>query len=378
MFEKCIGTSRYIYNRCIDYVNNKEGPITLISIRQFIMGTDKTLPKDLTWMKDTPYDTRQLMIKSFIGNYRSAKTNFKKGNISHFSLQYKSKRSPKQVFFVDHRAVKSNLRIFPSKCSDKFRLKKSEYKWWKKNIDGQLKKDMIVMKEKPNKYYLLIPVKNNITDTKPKEKMVSLDPGVRTFQTIYSPEGTIGSLGKESWRDLYKLHRRIDLIKSKQNNVLSKTRYRMRQRCMKLRTKVSNIVNDLHWKSASFLVKNFESVLIPKFEVSNMKQKKNRKISKVVVRSMESLCHYKFKQRLLYLGKKYKRNIIEVTEEYTSKTCGQCGYINRNLGARKEFICSHCGLKIDRDHNGSRNILIKYISELLSQLTPGKDASRKK
>ena len=56
-------------------------------------------------------------------------------------------------------------------------------------------------------------------------------------------------------------------------------------------------------------------------------------------------------------------NVLEVTEEYTSKTCGKCGFINKKLGANKIFNCNKCKLQIDRDLNGARNILLKFLTE---------------
>ena len=47
----------------------------------------------------------------------------------------------------------------------------------------------------------------------------------------------------------------------------------------------------------------------------------------------------------------------------TSKTCGCCGKINAKLGGAKTFQCSHCGYEADRDANGARNILLRYIGK---------------
>lgn len=51
--------------------------------------------------------------------------------------------------------------------------------------------------------------------------------------------------------------------------------------------------------------------------------------------------------------------ITQVTEEYTSKTCGNCGELNEKLGSNKTFECQKCKIVIDRDCNGCRNILLK-------------------
>lgn len=51
-------------------------------------------------------------------------------------------------------------------------------------------------------------------------------------------------------------------------------------------------------------------------------------------------------------------------EDYTSKTCGNCGYIKNNLGANKIFECDKCKKIFDRDINGARNIYLKYLTAL--------------
>ena len=50
--------------------------------------------------------------------------------------------------------------------------------------------------------------------------------------------------------------------------------------------------------------------------------------------------------------------VIICTEEYTSKTCTKWGTIN-NVGSSEIYKCKSCKLILDRDINGTRNILIK-------------------
>ena len=57
--------------------------------------------------------------------------------------------------------------------------------------------------------------------------------------------------------------------------------------------------------------------------------------------------------------------VHEVSEHYTSKTCGQCGQIHWALGGSKVFKCPHCSWKTDRDFNGARNIFIKSIGQFI-------------
>ena len=110
----------------------------------------------------------------------------------------------------------------------------------------------------------------------------------------------------------------------------------------------------------NLLVKNFQRILLPSFEVKGMIDR-SKSINSSVSRIMCNLKHYKFKERLTYMCKKHKRNLFIVSESYTSKTCGCCGVLNKNLGASRVFNCSNCKITMDRDYNGARNILIKNM-----------------
>ena len=48
---------------------------------------------------------------------------------------------------------------------------------------------------------------------------------------------------------------------------------------------------------------------------------------------------------------------------YRSKTCGFCGYIHKKLGGSKVFCCPQCKTNLDRDINGARNILLRYLTK---------------
>ena len=69
---------------------------------------------------------------------------------------------------------------------------------------------------------------------------------------------------------------------------------------------------------------------------------------------------HSFKEKLLFKCNQYNKRFILVTEEYTSKTCTNCGDIN-DVKGNEIYKCFNCGIEIDRDINGSRNIFIKNI-----------------
>ena len=55
------------------------------------------------------------------------------------------------------------------------------------------------------------------------------------------------------------------------------------------------------------------------------------------------------------------KKLYIVDESYTSKCCGVCGNIDKELGSKKVYKCKKCGVEMDRDASGARNILLKHL-----------------
>ena len=158
---------------------------------------------------------------------------------------------------------------------------------------------------------------------------------------------------------------KIDKLKSflDTNSVYKRTRRNIRRRCSLLRSKIKNITNDLHWKTANYLCSTYKHIFLPSFEVKGMITKlpnRARCISSKTTRNMLSLSHYRFKQRLLYMASVRENTVHICNEAYTTKTCGGCG-VQQKMGGKKVFTCQSCPFELDRDFNGARNIYIKEI-----------------
>lgn len=161
---------------------------------------------------------------------------------------------------------------------------------------------------------------------------------------------------------LKEINKRIDMFKSlSTNNINKRTKKHYQKRCSKLRAKIKNKVNDLHWQSANYICKHFKNIFIPNFNVKPMIDKSKRNLSKNTVRTLLNLSHYKFRTKLMHCANKNNRKVIICTEQYTSKTCSKCGVINKKLGSKKIFECSNYLYKVDRDINGAINICIRQL-----------------
>ena len=363
-FQKCFGTTRYLYNKTIKMYNQEKFNLNIVSARSIIMKNNKDMNNEdpEKWLIDIPYDTRQLAISAALDAIKSSFALLKNGHINKFSMRMKTKKDKKQVFYVNDKAIK-NLNLFPKKLNDHSKLiVNNKYKKYYNYIPES---DCIIQKDGFN-YYILIPKEKEIKIEKErKENIVSLDPGIRTFQSFYTPDGIVGDLGNQQLKNkIMKYENKIDILKSinqklRNQNINSNIKrkiLKIERKCFKLKTKVLNIIKDFQWKVSSFLCKTYKVVLLPIFKSQELKNNLNRKNNRL----LDLLSHYKFQEKMKHQAIKYNCDLKIVTEEYTTKTCGKCGCINNFIGSSKIFWCNKCNVTLERDYQAARNILIKF------------------
>lgn len=395
LFKKCIGTHRYFYNKaiteinrrykskldefmqyptCIHCDNQKEKDtfnckvhkkkaipwklnITLPSIRNAILKSDSELDDSEKWQKEIPYDTRQLAIKDAVSTYKSATALKVKGIINQFSLKYKKRIAPKQSFWVDHRAIKDGWKIFPSRLKEDSQLNfnKRGFHFLK---DKKVEHDVQIMNDR-GCWYLVFTYKRRKEEwTKPKYESIALDPGIRTFQTGYSPEGMIVKIGERQIAQVKKLHSKIDVLRSVRSKISKKkTRYHIHTKLGKHQKRIFDIVDNLHNQVVSELTNNFQHIIISPFTTSVMLQ--SDKLASTTKRMMGTLSFYRFKQKMVAQCQRKGRDLHIESEAYTTKCCGICGNCNA-IGGNKVYKCTNCDYEIDRDVHGGRNFFIRY------------------
>lgn len=278
------------------------------------------------------------------------------GLIERFELKFKSRKNPQQTINLRN-GILSTKGVLASRS-----LKLATP--LKDNIGGKFKG--LTLTTTGGLFYLIYTedTVNNPEVENQDLKIVALDPGVRTFQTIFSSNGVFGKFGQEAIKRLAKLCHKADKIQSK----IAKTKNQSRINYLRMwqqRTtlKIRNLRKELHHKISRFLVDNFDVILLPCFNTGEMVKKKDRKINKSTTRSMLNLGHFEFKELLKFKADKFGKKLIIVSEAYTSKTVSWTGEIIANLGGRK-VIKSQNNESLDRDLNGARGILIKFLTEL--------------
>jgi hypothetical protein len=210
------------------------------------------------------------------------------------------------------------------------------------------------------------------------EKLIALDPGVRTFLTGYSPSGEVVEFGHGDVQRFIRLAHHSDTLQSEAKTETDrKRRKRLRAARLKLLARIRNLRDELHWKTANQLCKDYDVILLPRFgskrmiarpptdEAQQIKPRRppKRPLSKDTKRKMGMLSHFTFRQRLIAKAKQHGKLLLIVNEAWTSKTCTRCGKINLKLGSSKVFDCPSCKLQGDRDILAARNILLRATTE---------------
>lgn len=380
-----MGTYRYIYNQCVKYYNDGIGETpTIKELRDRFVCVKAIKDQGNSWSKCLPWDSRDEACRDFIA---ALKINWKVYNEKVEKMEHQLIKKGMGVDQAKEQA-KTIIKMFTLKFKSKKRKKIQSFfirerDWnhesgnvsWMKQIKSkepfEIKYDTRVLKDGVGKYFILVLKPLQPVPTSERRKIVSIDPGQRTFLTCYDPEGRLFEFGKNDSNCLMKLAMRADKLQSlhdkKENTEVlrfnSKKRRNLKKKFQKIKYKIQNKVKDCHHKISKYLVQSYDNILLPTFSASEMVKKEDRCISSQTVRRLLTWSHYKFKQIIQSKSKRFDAFIIPCEEHYTSKGCGNCGEINNELGDSKEFECPQCKFKSDRDINASRNILLKYLIE---------------
>lgn len=347
---KWFGASRFVYNRILHYLKNTDKPSYSKKFLRSQFINDSVYQNENEWMLQIPYDVRDEALSDILHNYKS---NFKKSK----------KQSTKKPFDIGFRSKKlhNSMNILSKHWKHKRGVYSKVYSNWKyeSNIHNPIDLNYtsrLVKTPHLNELFLCVPRplhKSNSCENQTTSPIISLDPGVRTFLTGFDTNDQTIEIAKNDIARLARLsHYRNKLQKVKKITV--------KKALTRISKKINNLVNDLHKKVIKWLCMNHSMILIPKLNFHEFKQMRKKQRHR-----MSLLNHCKFVDKLLEKQNEYpKCNVMVVKEAYTSKTCSNCGFIKYNLHSNKTFKCDDCGIIIDRDINGARNILLKKLSPL--------------
>ena len=151
-------------------------------------------------------------------------------------------------------------------------------------------------------------------------------PGVRSFLTFFSEadcEADCGTVGYQAFGRIQRLCQHLDRLISRTDQEKNrKKRRNLRKAQARMRQKIINLVDELHWRCARWLTSNYRVILLPKFETQSMTRRGERQIHSKTARMMLSFQHYRFKKRLQWKAWQRGSLVLEVNEAYTRNSDG--------------------------------------------------------
>lgn len=388
------GTARWTYNRCVSYcqIPNNNSAVTLNNLRSCFVNSDSEAVAQNPWLLKTPYEVRDAAVREFLVAYTNGMNRKKEDSTFKFALKPRKRKSdnesiavlkkcykngtPYKTFWVSEEsskplpALSATWDLLPERIPhDSKLLRKGKRFFLAVSLPLPTQRTGIPTMGSPKTPQSWLDTqepKKEFLREPPCEKIVAIDPGVRTFASLYDPDGDFIEWGSKDINRIQRLCYYMDDLQSRivnDSDVRARSRHRMRIALQRMRNKIRALISESHRKLAKYLCESYNVVLLPKFEVSRMIKRGARRFNSKVARQMLTWSHYRFRQCLESKAEEYPWvNIIPVTEEYTSKTCGCCGKIFSKLGGSKVFLCPACGFTVPRDFNGARNIFIKWLS----------------
>lgn len=328
------GASRFAYNKTVEFLKQPDTKAQWKSIKTDLL---HEMPE---WSREVPYQIKSVAIRDCCQAVSVAKKKFKQtGKFQ--EVKFRSKKRGDNNLFIPQSAVSENG-VYHTILG---KLKTAEPLW------KPLHDCRVVLQN--GRYFVTIPI--DVVVKRPENQRLSacaLDCGVRTFQTVFSKE-LILKVGEHDFQRIFRYCYALDKLISRKKKERSNKFNKAMQR---IRWKVRDLIDEIHNKLALTLCRLFDVVYIPSFETQDMVCKLRHKTS----RAMLGWAHYHFKMKLKTKAEEYTCKIIDCTEEYTSKTCGNCGEIS-SIGGKEVWTCKHCGCVHDRDINGARNIMRKQM-----------------
>ena len=299
-------------------------------------------------LKPVPYQVKSIAVRDACRAVSAAKRKSKaQGGFN--SVDFRSRKHPKQGCFIPSSAIKPqgmyHTMLGPLKMAE--------------SLPEGHKDSRLTLHN--GQYHLTVPAAAQRRIGETQARVVALDPGIRTFLTWFS-ETDAGKIGQRAFGRIQRLCHHLDDLLSRASKAPRWRKHRMYRAASRMRVRIRDLVAELHHQAARFLVDNFDLILLPTFETSDMARRAKRKLGSKTVRSMLTFAHYRFQQFLMAKAHECGKQVLLVNEAYTSKTCSWSGEIRHNLGGR-HVIAGSDGVRLDRDTNGARGIFLRALGD---------------
>ena len=367
-FWKCANTARFVYNYSLSLkkeVYEDKG----ISLSYFDISKIFTQLKQIeeySWLKETPNET----IKAAIRDMDTAFKNFFSGR-GYPRFKKKSREVPSfytrydSIKSIDERHIKMGGLKKPIKTYKKVTVPnkamnpriKYDGKYWYLTFGIELKSEnnnVNTVNRIANTYFNEI---KNKEETEP----LGIDLGIKhtavcsngkVYENINKSDEVM-RLERKKKRLQQQISRKFEMNKEGSKYVRTKNIAKKQKQLKLVQRKLNNIRNTFINQMTSEIVKTKPSkIVIEDLKVTNIM--KNKHLAKAI----QEQSWYEIRRQLEYKSRIHGIKIQIAPKFYaSSKTCSNCGNINKNLKlSDREYSCPQCNLRINRDYNAAINL----------------------
>ena len=355
------GAARFAYNWALEQQdkNHKEGGKFL---------SDCDLRKQFTqykqtnqWLYDISNDvTAQAINDAWLAYIRFFK---KQANFPKF----KSRKRSKPSFYQGSCKVKfSSTHVKIEKISKSQRHNKRKLNWIKLSEANRIPFVDTYLNPRVTfdglHWYVSVGVEHPDDSVRvPTGQGVGIDVGLKelavcsdghTYKNINKTD-RVKRLEKQKRRKQKQISRKYE--KNKQGNKYVKTKNieKSELKLLKINHKLTNIRKDYIHKVTTDIVKREPSfITIEDLNITGMLKNKH------LAKSVQQQNFYRFRELLTYKAEQAGIKLVIADRFYpSSKLCSNCGSVKQTLKlTERTYICSNCGLEIDRDLNASLNL----------------------
>ena len=348
---KLLGCYRVVYNQCLarkikSYEENK------INENRTTLGhfVHHELLKDDNFIWLNEQNTK--VLKQAVIDMLTAYKNFFERHTGY--PKFKSKKDNKQScrfelgaiskrnVYADYKLSLANIKNVKFRCNKKYAVYLQKHK---DNI-----RQATLSKLPCGEYWLSILVDGDLKRVpKQTKECVGIDLGIKDF--VVTSDGEVFEnlhFKKNESQRIIRLQKQLSR-KQKGSNNRNKARIKLAKAYKKITDKKQYYLHQI----SNYLIDENQVICMEDLNVKGMLR--NHKLAE----SIQELNFGEFRRMLEYKAKWYGRHLVFVDRFYpSSKTCNECGYVNKTLKlSDRVWICPDCGKIIERDYNAALNIL---------------------
>ena len=358
---KLLGCYRVVYNQCLarkikSYEENKVNE-NRITLGHFV---HHELLKDDNFIWLNEQNTK--VLKQAVIDMLTAYKNFFERHTGY--PKFKSKKDNKQscrfeLGAISKRNVYTDYKLSLANIKNvKFRCNKKYADYLQKHKDNI--RQATLSKLPCGEYWLSILVDGDLNRVpKQTKECVGIDLGIKDF--VVTSDGEVFEnlhFKKNESQRIIRLQKQLSR-KQKGSNNRDKARIKLAKVYKKITDKKQYYLHQI----TNYLIDENQIICMEDLNVKGMLR--NHKLAE----SIQELNFGEFRRMFEYKAKWYSRYLVFVDRFYSSsKTCNECGYVNKTLKlSDRVWTCPDCGKIIERDYNAALNILDEGKRILLSE-----------